>query len=101
MSQRGHTHSQSLSNSSRLGDLLVRRGQLRSYQLNFLLRLQQAYRAVARNFRLGELLVSHRAVELAVVEQGLALQKVYLRQETHELDEILSQFEEVTQTKKP
>lgn len=63
-----------------LGDLLVRRGQVRSYQLSFLLQLQKAYRKISRPVKIGELLIAHRVLPGSLINEALALQQVYAHQ---------------------
>lgn len=54
-----------------LGEMLVRRGQIRRYQLNFALKLQEAYKKVARNERLGEIFVEHRVLSDRAIQKAL------------------------------
>jgi len=81
-----------------LGDLLVRRGKIRSYQLRFILRLQQAYKTISRPIRLGELLLAHRAIPQQCLQDALALQQAYVH--NGDLSRILNTQEELTNTLK-
>ena len=57
-----------------IGEILIARGQVRKYQLEFLLSLQTAF-SQKHPMRIGELLVKHRAVTPAALEQALIIQK--------------------------
>lgn len=58
-----------------LGELLVRRGQIRRYQLDFALRLQEAYQKISRNERLGEIFVDHRVLSDKAIHKALSQQE--------------------------
>lgn len=59
-----------------LGEILLRRGQVRRYQLDFVLELQKSYELeVQQRHPLGELLIKHRATMPKSVEEALVLQK--------------------------
>ncbi len=58
-----------------LGDVLIHKGQIRKYQLEFCLSLQDAYRQGGRAFRLGEILVQHRVIDVSTLESALNVQE--------------------------
>jgi len=81
-----------------LGDLLIRRGQIRRYQLEFLLELQDEYKRKNIPSRIGDLLVKHRAIKREVVEAAALIQKEVpfdsvtdIVNQLREVDEISSQ----------
>lgn len=55
----------------KIGSLLVRRGQIKQDTLEFALNLQRSYSLVGRDLRLGELLVSHRAITEQILQETL------------------------------
>lgn len=57
-----------------LGEMLIRRGQVRRYQLDFALRLQEAYRKIQRNERLGEIFIEHRVLSDRAIQEALKFQ---------------------------
>lgn len=58
-----------------IGEILLRRGQIRRYQLEFLLNLQSSYRRLSKkNILIGELLVKHRALVPRSLTDALSLQ---------------------------
>ncbi len=57
-----------------LGEVLIHRGQLRKLQLDFILDLQRAYKAIARPYRLGDLLIKHRAISEVALKEALLVQ---------------------------
>jgi hypothetical protein len=61
--------------SDQFGELLVKRGQVRRYQLEFALKLQSAYRKIQKNIPIGEILVQHRAISNKTREDTASLQK--------------------------
>lgn len=62
-------------NQNLLGQILLRRGQIRRYQLEFALRLQHNYRLQSKNFRLGEILEKHRATSHSSLSEALSRQE--------------------------
>ncbi len=56
------------------GDILLRRGQVRRYQLEFALNLQKAYRTIHRDFKVGDILVQHRAISEKTKDDIVTLQ---------------------------
>lgn len=59
-----------------IGEILLRRGQVRRYQLSFALKLQKSYKNNARKeIQIGELLVKHRAVNPNSLADALILQR--------------------------
>lgn len=64
-----------ISQTSLLGEILVRRGQVRKYQLDFLLNLQQSMKKLMKPISLGELLIKHRAVSALALTEALAVQE--------------------------
>lgn len=58
-----------------LGELLLKRGQVRRYQLDFALRLQKAYQQIQKNLSIGEILVQHRAISDRTRNEVLDIQK--------------------------
>lgn len=58
-----------------MGEILRRRGQIRRFQLDFVLMLQVAYRAVGRKIPLGEILVKHRAITPLSLQEALVMQE--------------------------
>jgi len=56
------------------GDILLRRGQVRRYQLEFALNLQKAYRDIHRDVKVGDILVQHRAISEKTREDTVSLQ---------------------------
>lgn len=61
--------------SSPLGEILLRRGQVRKYQLDFLLKLQTTLRNVLKPISIGELLIKHRAITTLALMEALAVQE--------------------------
>jgi len=57
------------------GDILLRRGQVRRYQLDFALNLQKAYRQIQRDIKVGDILVQHRAISHKTREDTVSLQR--------------------------
>lgn len=57
-----------------LGEILLARGQMRKYQLDFLLTLQKAYHQKQRKPRLGDLLVQHRVLTENSLQEALQVQ---------------------------
>lgn len=57
-----------------LGEILLAKGQIRKFQLDFLLQLQNEYKNSQRQVRIGELLVKHRAITASAIEQALRAQ---------------------------
>ena len=60
---------------TQVGDILVRRGKIRRFQLEFLLKLQKAYRKSGRPYRLGDLIRIHRVATPKVVNEALTIQR--------------------------
>ena len=60
---------------TQIGDILVRRGKIRRFQLEFLLKLQKAYRMSGRPMRLGDLIKLHRVASPKTVKEALTIQK--------------------------
>jgi len=58
-----------------LGEVLINRGQLRKFQLEFILELQTAYKQIARPYKLGELLVKHRIISERALQEALNVQQ--------------------------
>ncbi len=57
-----------------IGEILLARGQIRKYQLDFILELQSAYKTRQRIIPLGELLIEHRALTTHALEEALKAQ---------------------------
>jgi hypothetical protein len=58
-----------------VGEILIRRGQLRRFQLEFLLQVQQAYLGQSRKrIPIGQLLLEHRATQKKSLREALCLQ---------------------------
>ncbi len=57
-----------------LGDVLLHKGQIRKYQLEFCLSLQVAYQQGGRPLKLGEILVHHRVIDVSTLESALHVQ---------------------------
>lgn len=64
-----------IENRRPLGDVLLHKGQIRKYQLEFCLSLQEAYRQGGRPFKLGEILVHHRVIDVSTLESALHVQE--------------------------
>ncbi len=60
--------------SDRFGDILLKRGQVRRYQLDFALALQKAYRDIQKDIPIGEILVQHRAISDKTREDTVTMQ---------------------------
>lgn len=58
-----------------LGEILGRRGLVKHFTLNFILNLQRAYAQARHPRRLGELLVLHRVIDEAGLNEALELQR--------------------------
>jgi hypothetical protein len=58
-----------------LGEILIRRGQVRKYQLEFLLGLQDMMKKLMKPISIGELLIKHRAVSALALVEALAVQE--------------------------
>lgn len=58
-----------------IGEILLRRGQIRKYQLDFLLKLQTSMKHLMRPISIGELLIKHRAVTPLALTEALAVQE--------------------------
>ncbi|MBN8555906.1 MAG: hypothetical protein J0L93_10715 [Deltaproteobacteria bacterium] len=92
-----HSEISSLVEPTPIGEILMRRGQLRKFQLDFLLQLQKAYKKIAKNFKIGELLIKHRALTPLALTEALAVQEEMPRES---ITQILKLLEGVnTQTK--
>lgn len=60
---------------TKLGEILLRRGQVRRFQLEFLLDIQKAYFENSRKqIPIGQLLLDHRAVQEHSLKEALSLQ---------------------------
>lgn len=57
-----------------LGDILVRRGHAKQYQIDFILSLQKQYKSHHRKIQLGSLLLKHRIVSAEVLQEMLTIQ---------------------------
>ena len=57
-----------------IGEILIRRGKLRRFQLEFLLSLQKNYAKNGRKIMLGDLLVEHQILENEQVDDVLVIQ---------------------------
>jgi len=64
-----------LKNHALIGEILLRRGQIRQYQLNFALELQSAYKKYSGQKQIGEILLQHRALSPVVLREALSIQK--------------------------
>ncbi len=60
---------------SRLGEILCQQGKLRHDQLEFALKLQQAYRTSGKHLTIGDLLINHRVATLLQVTEALVFQE--------------------------
>lgn len=58
-----------------LGEILLRRGQIRRYQLDFALKLQGSYLKMSQHRLLGKILTEHRAINPKTLERALEIQK--------------------------
>jgi len=76
---------------AKIGEILVQKGQIRRYQLDFALRLQNSYRKLSQPRRLGELLVAHRGVSQRIVDEALRVQKELPREP---ITQIINSLEE-------
>jgi hypothetical protein len=65
----------SLIETTPIGEILIRRGQVRKFQLDFLLQLQKAYKKISKNWKIGELLIKHRALTPLALTEALAVQE--------------------------
>ena len=74
---------------SPVGDILVRKGHVRRYQIEFLLDLQEAYRKANRRIKMGQLLTGHRVVTKDQLDEALGIQDK-LPQET--VTKLIGQF---------
>lgn len=68
-----------------LGEILIRRGQLRKYQLEFILKLQEMHKRIFKPAALGELLIKHRAVTALALTEALAVQEEMPRESVTEV----------------
>mgnify|MGYP000955671894 CR=1 FL=1 len=74
-----------------LGEILLAKGQIRKFQLDFLLVLQKAYSSAKRHIRLGDLLLKHRVVTEATLLHTLKTQN---EAPLESVTEILKVFEQ-------
>jgi hypothetical protein len=58
-----------------IGEILIRRGKLRRFQLEFLLNLQRNYAKNGRKIRFGDLLLEHQLLETKQIDDVLVIQK--------------------------
>ena len=84
---------------NRLGELLIRRGQIRKYQLDFMLELQKSYSHLAHPVRLGQLLVQHRAIGQKGLTEALKAQETLPKESITEIVQRLSEESEEEETK--
>lgn len=82
-----------------IGEILIRRGQLRKTQLEFALQLQNALQRWAKQaMRLGDILVKHRAISPLALNEALVFQEAA----SDSITDMLKQYadEEESETKK-
>lgn len=82
------------------GDILLRRGQIRRYQLQFALDLQKAYKAIAKDMRVGDILVEHGAISDKTREDTVTLQRELPKESITQIVQAMNFEDEVTQTKR-
>lgn len=95
-SEVSHTHKSNEPPKRLIGDLLIRRGQIRRYQLEFLLELQDQYKKKNIPSRIGDLLVKHRAIKREVVEAAALIQKEVPHDSVTDIVKQLQESEEVS-----
>ena len=77
-----------------LGIILLKRGMVKKFQLDFIVKLQKAYRAVDRKEPLGELLIMHRALSPLHLNEALLIQDTLPGES---VTKVLSQLDEFSQ----
>lgn len=60
---------------ARLGEILMRQGQMREDQIAFLASLQKAYEKVGKFHKIGDLIIAHRAASAIAVTEALVYQE--------------------------
>ncbi len=58
-----------------LGEVLLAKGQIRKYQLEFILQIQAGYQFMRDEIPLGQLLLKHRVVSENVLNEALNVQQ--------------------------
>lgn len=85
----------SVARSAQLGEILLKKGQVRRYQIDFLVSLQEAYRKKGIMRQIGELMVRHRAVNPRSLEEALRFQQEVSEEEgTDRISAFLSKEED-------
>lgn len=58
-----------------LGEVLLAKGQIRKYQLEFILQIQAGYKFLKQEFPLGQLLLKHRVINEVTLYEALKVQE--------------------------
>lgn len=82
-----------------LGEILVKRGQIRRYQLEFALKLQEIYRGLRIHHSIGELLVDHRGLGSKSLNEALLYQEAQIEQSKKQHATLDAIEDEETETK--